>query len=309
MARYSLAMDVISQRPASGTPAAELEIDARLAHQLLAAQHPEFAGRPTTLVASGWDNLIFRLGDELALRLPRRQVAAQLLLNEQRWLPLLEDRLPLRIPAPVRIGLPQDGYPWPWSIVPWIAGETADLCLPNADQGEVLAGFFQALHQPAPADAPRNPYRGVPLAGRVEIFEARMAKLADRIGRDEPAIRAIWADALAAPDDAPPTWIQGDPHPRNVLVVDGRITAMIDWGDMAQGDRASDLSAVWMLLPDRAARQRAIDASSSVSPDTWRRARGWAVLYGLLLMGAGLVDDPRMVVIAERTFERLIDGP
>lgn len=292
---------------AAGTPPAEIAIDAELARGLLTAQHPDLADLPLTPLASGWDNCIFRLGDELALRLPRRQAAAGLLLNEQRWLPLLEGRLPLRIPAPIRIGAPQDNYPWAWSVVPWIAGETADLSPPGADQGEVLAGFFQALHQPAPADAPRNPFRGVPLKTRAEVFEKRMGQLAGEL--DEAGVRAIWADALAAPDDAQPTWIQGDPHPRNVLVTSGRITAMIDWGDMAQGDRASDLSAIWMLLPDREARLRAMAALPSVSPDTWRRARGWAVLYGLLLLGAGLADDPRMAVIAKRTFERLFDGP
>jgi aminoglycoside phosphotransferase (APT) family kinase protein len=300
-------MEALAHTPAPGTPAAEIDIDADLARRLLAAQHPDLAGLPVRPAASGWDNCTFRLGEELALRLPRRRVAAELLLNEQRWLPQLEARLPLRIPAPVRIGVAQGEYPWPWSVVPWIAGETADLSPPDAGQGEVLAGFFGALHQPAPADAPRNPLRGVPLATRVELFESRMATLAGKL--DEARVRSIWADALAAPDDAAPTWIQGDPHPRNVLVSGGRITAMIDWGDMARGDRASDLSSVWMVLPDIEARRRAMEALSSVSADTWRRARGWAVLYGLLLLAAGLVDDPRMVTIAERTFERLFEGP
>jgi len=297
------------QNSRSGTPAAELEIGADLAHRLLAAQHPDLAHLGITHVASGWDNAIFRLGDEFALRLPRRQVAAQLLLNEQRWLPVLQSRLPLRIPAPVRIGVPADFYPWPWSVTPWIEGETADLSPPDAEQGEVLAEFFTALHQPAPLDAPRNPVRGVPLAERIHVFEGRAAALAGRTNLIDERIRSIWADALAAPNDAAPTWIQGDPHPRNVLVVDGRITAVIDWGDLAQGDRASDLSAVWMLLPKRETRERAMAACRAVSEATWRRARGWAALYGVLLLDAGLADDPRMTVIAERIFARLIEGP
>jgi aminoglycoside phosphotransferase (APT) family kinase protein len=302
-------MPTTSQTPSAGTPMAEVEIDADLARRLLAVQHPELADLPIAPVASGWDNAIFRLGDDLALRLPRRQVAAELVLHEQRWLPLLKDRLPLRIPAPVRIGVPQAGYPWPWSVTPWIEGETADLSPPDPDQGEVLAGFFMDLHRPAPADAPRNPYRGVPLADRVQAFEGRMANLAGKTDLIDDRILAIWTDALAAPNDATPTWIQGDPHPRNVLVTDGRITAVIDWGDMAQGDRASDLGAIWMLLPERETRRRAMAACGPVSAATWRRARGWAVLYGAILLDAGLVDDPRMAAIAERTFERLIEGP
>jgi aminoglycoside phosphotransferase (APT) family kinase protein len=292
----------------SGTPAAEFEIDVDLARALLRAQHPDLAGLPITPAAFGWDNAILRLGDDLALRLPRRAIGAVLILREQRWLPFLKDRVPLAVPAPVRVGVAQDSYPWPWSVIPWIEGETADLAPPDADQGEALAAFYRALHVPAPEDAPHNSYRGVPLADRAAVFEARAARLADRapITGD---IRAIWADALAAPNDAAPTWIQGDPHPRNVLVREGRLVAVIDWGDLAQGDRASDLAAVWMLLPQRSARERAIAALPDVSTATWRRARGWAVLYGAMLMDAGLVDDPRMASIAAATFERLRQGP
>jgi aminoglycoside phosphotransferase (APT) family kinase protein len=293
----------------AGTPAAEIEIDADLARRLVAAQHPDLAHLPLHLEASGWDNVIFRLGNDLALRLPRRELAVALVRHEQAWLPGLVAGLPLTIPAPVRIGTPQDGYPWPWSIIPWIEGETADLSPPDADQGEVLGAFFAALHRPAPADAPRNPYRGVPLAHRKTAFAARVAGLEAKGRPLDPQVQAIWDDALAAPDDAEPTWIQGDPHPRNVLIRDGKFVAVIDWGDMAQGDRASDLSAIWMLLPERESRVRAMATCGQVSADTWRRARGWAVLYGVILLETGLTDDPRMGVIAERTFARLMEGP
>ena len=293
----------------SGTPAAEIKVDAGLARQLLRDQRPELFALQITPATSGWDNAIFRLGDELALRLPRRQIAVQFLLNEQRWLPLLASQLPLRIPVPLWNGRSQENYPWPWSIIPWIEGETADLAQPGLDQGEVLAAFFTALHKPAPADAPINPFRGVPLANRLPKFESTIANLKGRTDLVDDRILAIWRDALDAPDDAQPTWIHGDPHPRNVLVVDGQINAVIDWGDMARGDRASDLAAIWMLLPDRAARQRAIAACADVSAATWRRARGWAVLYGVILLDAGLADDARMAVIAERTFARLVEGP
>jgi len=297
------------QSPYPGTPLADIDIDADLARRLLGVQHNDLSDLLITPMASGWDNFIFRLGDDLALRLPRRQAAAQLLRNEQRWLSFLEGRLPLHIPIPVRIGVPQDDYPWPWSVTPWIAGETADLSPPNADQGEVLAAFFEALHRPAPADAPHNPYRGVPLAHRVQAFDARMQNLAGKTDLIDSRVRAIWADALGAPNDAPRTWIHGDLHPRNALVVDGRLSAVIDWGDMAQGDCACDLSAIWMLLPDLEARQMAMIACRSVSAATWRRARGWAVWYGVMLLDAGLVDDPGMAAMAETIFRRLIDGP
>lgn len=291
-----------------GTPSADVHIDARRVRQLLAVQHPDLAELPIVPVASGWDNAMFRLGDSLALRLPRRKLAVALIENEQRWLAEVGQHLPLNVPVPVRVGVAQDWYPWPWSITPWLDGETADLAPPDRDQGEELAKFLSALHRPAPATAPRNPYRGVPLVERAAAFDERVAKLRGRTAVVDRHALAIWSDALAAPNDAAPTWIHGDLHPRNVLVVAGRLSGVIDWGDMARGDPASDLAAIWMLLPQRESRQRAIDASRAVSAGTWRRARGWAMLYALILAQAGLVDDPRMTAIAERTVERLLDG-
>ena len=291
-----------------GTPPAEVVVDADLVRRLLAAQHPDLADLPLVEVASGWDNLMFRLGDELAVRLPRRQVAAPLIATEQVWLPRLAGRLPLATPAPLRIGAPGDGFPWPWSVIPWLDGDTADRALPDAAQGAVLGGFFRALHLPAPADAPRNPYRGVPLADRVDSFQAQLDNLAGKTGLITEAMLELWRAGVATPVDVGPTWLHGDPHPRNVLVRDGRITAVIDWGDMAQGDRASDLAAIWMLLPDRAARDEAM-ALCEASEATWTRARGWAVWYGAILLSTGLANDPRMTAIAERIFARLGEGP
>jgi aminoglycoside phosphotransferase (APT) family kinase protein len=292
-----------------GTPPAELEISADQARRLLVVQHPDLADLALVPVASGWDNTMLRLGEGLALRLPRRQLAVNLLLHEQRWLPQIRCRLPLQVPAPVRAGVPQDGYPWPWSVTPWIDGETADLSPPNGEQGETLAAFLEALHTPAPFDAPRNPYRGVALAQRAATFKDLVAKLHGRTRILEARVYAFWDDALAAPNDVPPTWIHGDLHPRNVLVLGGRITGVIDWGDMAEGDRATDLAAVWMLLPQFETRRRAMAACRSVSPATWIRAKGWALLFAVILLNAGLADDARMVAIAERTIMRLMEGP
>jgi aminoglycoside phosphotransferase (APT) family kinase protein len=292
-----------------GTPAAEIEIDERQARQLLAAQHPDLADLAIVSIASGWDNHLLRLGDKLALRFPRRQLGAQLILNEQRWLPSLKDCLPLAIPAPVRTGIAQFKYPWAWSVTPWIEGETADHSPPDANQGELLAAFFEALHTPVPADAPRNPYRGVPLSERADVFADRLAKLHGKTDILDGRVKALWNDALAAANDTAPTWIHGDLHPRNVLVKAGCLTGVIDWGDLAGGDRACDLAAVWMLLPQLENRRRAVAACRSVSAATWRRARGWALLFAVILLSSGLVDDARMVAIAEHTIARLWEGP
>lgn len=291
-----------------GTPPAEIMVDAGLVGRLLAAQHPDLAGRPLTEAASGWDNVMFRLGEDLAVRLPRRQVGARLIEIEQTWLPGLAPRLPLTAPTPLRIGAPGEGYPWPWSVIPWLEGDTADRALPGGDQGAVLGGFFRALHVPAPPEAPRNPYRGVPLAVREESFNACLKALAGKTDLITDRMLDLWRAGLAAPVDVAATWMHGDPHPRNVLVRDSRITAFIDWGDMTQGDRASDLAAIWMLLPDRRARVEAMTLCDA-SDATWARARGWAVWYGAILLSTGLANDPRMTTIAERIFARLGEGP
>ena len=302
-------MTIVAGSSPAGTPGADIEIGSALIGRLIAAQHPDLADLPVMAVASGWDNAIFRLGDRLAVRAPRRAAAASLAAHEQHWLPRLAGVLPLKVPAPVRIGGPQDDYPWPWSIVPWFEGKTADLRPPGRKQGGVLAHFFEALHRPAPDNAPRNPVRGVPLAERTAVFRRRVARLEARGEPLDPRLAETWAAALAEPIDVAATWIHGDPHPRNVLVTGERISAVLDWGDMAQGDRASDLAAIWMLFSAVETRRQALAACSTVSGATWRRARGWAVFYGVMLLDAGLVDDPRMTAIARRIFARVIAGP
>ena len=216
-----------------------------LARALLADQHPDLAGLPIVHAEDGWDNVMFRLGGTLALRMPRRRAGGALILTEQRWLPQVAPQLPLPTPVPLRVGAPGRGYPFGWSVVPWLEGEPSDLAPPDADQGEALAGFLAALHRPAPADAPHNPYRGsVALETRAEAFELRCAEAQARHGALSPALRRLWDEGCAAPVDAPKSWFHGDLHGRNVLVKEGRLAGVIDWGDMAAGDPACDLAAV-----------------------------------------------------------------
>ena len=153
---------------ASGNmPAAEHPIDAALVRRLLETQHPDLAELPLVEVACGWDNVIYRLGDAWSVRLPRRALAVSFTRNEQRWLPRLAPTLPLPVPVPVRLGAPGCGYPWTWSVCPWFEGETAaDAALDLERAARELGAFLAALHQPAPADAPHNPFRGGPLGDR-----------------------------------------------------------------------------------------------------------------------------------------------
>jgi len=290
-------------------PPAEHEVDEGLARALVADQHPDLADLAIRPLAHGWDNAMFRLGEALVLRLPRRAVAAELIVTEQRWLPTLAAGLPVAAPAPVRIGVPGRGYPWPWSVIPWIAGRPAEAAPLAADQAGPLGRFLKALHRPAPAEAPFNPYRSIPLAERTTT-EPTLARVAER--RPElitEAVRAAWAEGVAAPIDLAPTWIHGDLHARNVLSDGGRLSGVIDWGDMARGDPATDLYGLWMLLPDRAAREAALSAYGGISEATLKRARGWAVAMGAILVEAGAKDDPGLEAMGEGTLRALGEGP
>ncbi|MEZ6028622.1 MAG: aminoglycoside phosphotransferase family protein [Hyphomonadaceae bacterium] len=290
-----------------GTPKAEVDVTPGQVRDLLADQHPRFAALPVSLAGEGWDNFTFRLGDDLAIRLPRREASVQLLVNEQRLLPRIAANLPLPIPSPVAIGQPGRGYPWTWSVVPWIAGQPADQA-PLADtEGAALACFLQALHVLAPPDAPDNQFRGIRLSLRhdriVQVLE-RLKAVSDVI---TPAISQAWEDAVAAPiHDGPPLWIHGDIHAQNVLSDKGRLASVIDWGDMASGDPAVDLSAVWGVLDHRRARA---EARAIYNPDDARlaRARGWAVLFGATLFENGRIDDPRHAATGEATLRRLAE--
>ena len=231
-------------------PAAEVEVSADLVRRLLAGQHPDLAQLPVEFLANGWDNELYRVGDELVARLPRRALGAQIIKNEQRWVPGLAPRLPLPIPYPERTGVPGCGYPYSWSVVPYLPGVPAarasSFDAPAA--AAAVGGFLGALHVPAPADAPANPFRGVPLAERTGTFAANLALLTGQVDRD--AVLRVWVAALSAPGyGGPPVWLHGDLHPANILVDDGQVSGVIDFGDITAGDPASDLAVAWMLLP------------------------------------------------------------
>jgi aminoglycoside phosphotransferase (APT) family kinase protein len=293
-----------------GKPAAEVEIDERAVHALLLDQHPDLAQLPLRHVDSGWDNVMFRLGDELALRFPRRKIAAALIEHEQTWLPAVASSLPLPVPVPLRVGQCGRGYPWRWSVLPWLAGSTADQNRPQSDQAGIFGDFLAALHRPAPPDAPRNPYRGVPLRDRMdETMAGRINAVTTNTALLTPRIMEIWNDALAAPTDVQDTWIHGDPHPGNLLVHDGRITGVIDWGDLAAGDRATDLASIWMTFDTVAARRTAMNHCGPVSDATWIRAKGWAVFYGITFIASALANEPRYAALGERIFEHVTAGP
>ncbi|KQS09986.1 hypothetical protein ASG04_05200 [Curtobacterium sp. Leaf183] len=289
------------------TPAAEHTVDATLVRALLADQHPDLAALPLTVAANGWDNVVVRLGDTLAVRLPRRSAAATLIEHEQRWLPELARQVAavVPVPAPVRTGRPALGYPWSWSVVPWLPGTAAGERLGGVVLAEALAAFVRLLHVPAPSDAPVNPVRAVPLATRTDAVLHRLRS--EDVPR-APELAALWRAAASARTHAgPPVWVHGDLHPFNLLVEPGpdgdRLSAVVDFGDVTAGDPAVDLATAWLTL-DREARAVFLERVA-VDDATRLRARGWAVSIASALWTS---DDSAFRTVGVRGMAAALDG-
>ena len=290
-------------------PTAEHDVDVELVAGLLADQHPDLGGLPLRHFAHGWDNESYRLGDDMIVRLPRRHAAADLIVHEQRRLGDLASVVRLPIPVPLRIGHAGRGFPWSWSVVPWLRGDCWEASPPlDVEQTAVgLGAFLSELHRPAPPDAPRNPLRGVPLADRTERFDAALGVLADRVDTDR--CRALFDRLVTTPPwRAPPVWVHGDLHPLNLLVADGQLSAVIDWGDLCAGDPATDLSIAWMVLPAdaRSTFRRAAGTNQPIDDPTWARARGWALALSIAVLSSS-DNNPTMAGIGRRTLHAVLD--
>ncbi|MGW6131587.1 aminoglycoside phosphotransferase family protein [Cellulomonas sp. NPDC055163] len=290
-------------------PAADVDVSVDLVRALLADQHPDLADLDLRPAASGWDNVVLRLGDALAVRVPRRPEAVALALHEQRWLPALARRLAVPVPAPVRVGVPSARLARPWSVVPWFTGAVAS-GVPREQRGRFapdLARFLTELHEPAPADAPANPVRGVPLRARDAAVRARLAS--GLVPRADEALR-LWAAGVdVAPWQAAPTWLHGDLHPANLLVAaSGGLAAVLDFGDLTSGDPATDLATAWLTFgPEaRAVLRGQLSATGRYDDATWLRARGWALCVATALV-VGSDDDPHLHALGSAALHEVLD--
>lgn len=288
-------------------PAAEVDITVDLVRTLLSEQHPDIADLSISELANGWDNVIFRLGNELTVRLPRREMAARLIDHEQTVLPGLAQILPIPIPAPIRVGRPASGYPWSWSVNPWIPGTIA-ATTPFADttrEARRLGGFMAKLHASAPADAPSNPYRGHFIGENTAVNVERAALL--EWGHEMLVRWHELVDVESWPHA--PTWIHGDLHGANVLVDDREISGVIDFGDVCAGDPATDLSIAWSMFgaDDREVFRAAAGAGEHVVDDaTWQRAEAWALHFAVIYT-VHSADNPTMGAIGNYLRTVLID--
>jgi aminoglycoside phosphotransferase (APT) family kinase protein len=261
------------------------DIDAALARRLVDSQFPQWAGlaiRPVEL--PGWDNRTFRLGDELSVRLPTGEWYAQQVEKEQRWLPALAPELPLPIPAPVAQGSPDGEYPYPWSVYRWLPGEPAATAGVD-DQERFAVDVARFLVALAGCDATGGPppgehnwFRGGPLAYYEEEALRAVDELGPRIPRD--AVLAAWEDATRTTFDGEPVWFHGDVAVGNLLVRDGRLAGVIDFGTSGVGDPACDVVLAFTFL--RGAAREAFRAELGVDGGTWSRGRGWALWKALI---------------------------
>lgn len=290
-------------------PPATVDVTAAAVRRLIRRQRPDLAGFSLIQIANGWDNVTFRLGDELAVRLPRRAEAVPLILHEQQYLPGIAGRLPVAVPVPVHAGQPTPDFPWPWSIVTWVHGTSAVGVRP-ADRRPAAAGlaaFLMSLHLPADTGVPVNPLRGVPLRDRdgdvLERFEdgERYPQAAE--------LRGVWAEACAAQAwDGPAMMLHGDLHPANILLAaDGSLAGVIDFGDVGAGDPAVDLAVGWLMF-DAGARRQFIGAfGPSIDGDTWTRARGWALVLSTAMV-SNSDDNPRMFSVGKFGMRQVLKG-
>jgi aminoglycoside phosphotransferase (APT) family kinase protein len=274
----------------------ELDVDVALARRLLLGQFPHWADLSLDRVEpSGTDNAIYRLGDSMSVRLPRIGWAASQPALEHAWLPRLARHLPLAIPAPLALGEPAEGYPWPWAIHTWLPGAMTNGALPGAAAD--LADFVAALGRIDVAGGPAAE-RGAPLAARDEA--TRIAIEACRGVIDADRAIAVWDDAVAAPVwDRPPVWIHGDLDPRNLLVERGRLTGVIDFSCMGVGDPASDVAAAWKVLTahERGTFRSALDIDDA----TWSRSRGWVVSQSVIALAYYTIENnPTLVLETQR---------
>ena len=295
--------------PHTGRSVSDDPIDVSLARRLIDSQFPQWSQLPITPVeVDGWDNRTFRLGAELTVRLPSGPWYAKQVDKEQRWLPVLAHQLPLPIPLPVARGEPDAGFPYPWSVYRWLDGEPASRAqiddLPAF--ASALAGFLTALRRVdatgGPAPGEHNFFRGGPLG----TYEQETLQAIDALGDEVPtgAVTRVWEDAMSTAWDRAPVWLHGDVATGNLLVRDGRLGAVLDFGSSGVGDPACDMVIAWTLLSG-SSRDR-FRAEIDVDAGTWSRGRGWALWKALISLAGQLEREAPHAAPARRDIEQVL---
>ncbi|HZG45294.1 MAG TPA: aminoglycoside phosphotransferase family protein [Allosphingosinicella sp.] len=289
-------------------PSGVLPIDAELVSRLVEDQFPQWSHLPVTAIEpGGWDNRSFRLGDGMVARLPSSASYADQVAKEQHWLPILAPSLPVAIPKPLALGRPGAGYPWHWSVYAWLPGETAASGAAHdpAKLARALADFLRALHRIDPTGGPppgqHNCYRGAPLARYDAEVRHALTQLGDLVNARRTL--SIWESAAALRWQQPPVWLHGDIALDNLLLRDGSLSAVIDFGCCGVGDPACDLAIAWSGF-DAPARE-VFRQALPLDPATWERGRGWALWKALITLAGG---SPERAEAARRTLAQVLAG-
>jgi aminoglycoside phosphotransferase (APT) family kinase protein len=289
-----------------------LEINAVLVSQLIASQFPQWAHLPIKPVElSGWDNRTFHLGSDMSVRLPSAEGYVAQVEKEHRWLPKLAPHLPLPIPVPLAKGAPGHGYPWPWSVYRWLEGENAMLeRITDLSQFAIsLAEFLLALQRIDSVDGPpggeHNFFRGGPLT----TYDAETRETIEELARevDTDVATEVWDVALNANWHGAPVWIHGDVASGNLLIKNGRLCAVIDFGCSSIGDPACDLVMAWTFFSG--ASREAFKATLGLDQATWARARGWALWKALITLAEYIDSNLEKSAEARRVITEILGDP
>lgn len=285
----------------------ETGTDAGLVRRLIAGQFPQWAGLPVRPVVSyGTDHDIYRLGEQLSVRLPRIGWATDQAAKEAEWLPKLAPYLPLAVPVQRAMGQPAEGYPFTWSVYEWLPGENANGTIGDLDRAAAdLAGFVRALRRVDTGGAPARPAgrRGAPLAELDGQVRESVTELGDRI--DGAAALRSWQESLEAPPwDLAEEWVHGDLLPGNLLVVDERLSAVIDFGGLNVGDPACDLQPAWNVFAgdSRERFRHEVEADDA----SWLRGRGWALFQAVSAMPYYWDTNPGMIRQASHALAQVL---
>ena len=285
----------------------EIETDVALVRRLLTGQFPQWADlRIDPVVSYGTDHDIYRLGSDLAARLPRIGWATKQAAKEAEWLPKLAPHLPLALPVQMAIGHPAEGYPFDWSVYTWLPGENANGTIDDLDQAAIdLAAFVKALRQVDTTGAPQRPHggRGGPLAEGDAQVRRSVEQLGNRID-DAVALRSWEESRNASAWDGEEVWVHGDLLPGNLLVVDGRLSAVIDFGGLNVGDPACDLQPAWNVFAGDS--RRGFRAELEVDDSSWLRGRGWALYQAVSALPYYWDTNPGMIRQASHALAQVL---
>jgi aminoglycoside phosphotransferase (APT) family kinase protein len=286
-------------------------IDAALVARLVGSQFPQWSGLPIAAAEpNGWDNRTFRLGRELLIRLPSAESYAAQVRKEHRWLPVLAPQLPLPIPVPVAMGEPDVGYPWNWSVYRWLDGVPASTARVDdlTELAVTLADFLVCLQRIDPAGGPppgpHNFFRGGPL----ETYDVETRNAIATVPELNTKLATeVWETALAATWRGHPVWVHGDVAAGNLLVKDGRLAAVIDFGSSGVGDPACDVTIAWTLLYGES--REAFRVALPLDDATWARGRGWALWKALIRYAGNLDTDKAAAATARHVIDDVLAKP